>query len=133
MRFCVICIFLCIVFRTSIASKSSEACKTFGGAPVVPVESSLTNRANLGEFPEAVAIGYLLGNKTSFNCNGVLISEKFVLTVAVCVATPKFVPKFVRLGKVKLLKIRMTINNGISNIIPRIRSNLMTPKILPLL
>ena len=82
-------------------------CETFGCQRVKPKPASWpAYRASVGEFPFAVALSYekRYDGEDEFKCNGVLISEKFVVTTAVCITT--LTPKLVRLGKVrKLLKI----------------------------
>lgn len=84
------------------ASKSSVACDGFGDITKVSSDSD-SFKSKVGEFPEAAAIGYLdEDNKTiNYNSNGVLISEKFVLTTADCVYHKYNLPTSVRLGKVK--------------------------------
>lgn len=76
-----------LMFEETVASsKSEEACKRFGGL--------LRN----GEYPEIASLAYVEHRTTVFGCNGVLISEKFVLTPAHCLKRINNLPSFVRLG-----------------------------------
>ena len=90
------------------ACKDQELfCETFGCSRAKPKPASWpAYQASVGEFPFAAALGY---DKIKFNdheadtflCNGVLISEKFVITAAHCTARKSSPPRFVRLGKVR--------------------------------
>lgn len=86
---------------SQISRASDKACKLFGKRPE-PIESRIVGGrdANQNEFPMFTALGYrtLETKRIAFNCGGVLISNKFILTAAHCCKKRKL-PFLARIGK----------------------------------
>lgn len=83
--------------------KSSEECKKFGKRPEIGGDRIFNGReAEVGEFPHFVSLGYGLegDDEVEFNCAGVLISNKFILTAAHC-CKASLKPVVIRMGKVR--------------------------------
>ncbi|XP_055592721.1 serine protease snake-like [Uranotaenia lowii] len=69
-----------------------------------PKELILTPRIKSGEFPHQALLGYEKPDGTvEFQCGGVLISKRYVLTVAHCLSNHDQ-PTVVRLGEVNILQ-----------------------------
>jgi len=69
-----------------------------------------TRKANIGEFPYNVVLGYRNGNKKmEFKCSGSLIADDIVLTAADCVNINGIAPTIVRLGRVSVLHFQKII------------------------
>lgn len=83
--------------------KASEECKKFGKRPGNGDDRIFNGReCKVGEFPHVVSLGYAMDgdDELAFNCAGVLISNKFILSAAHCCKN-SLKPVVVRLGKVR--------------------------------
>jgi secreted trypsin-like serine protease len=93
-------------FTLSVNNKAATACEIFGERPQKPLtlDDIILNGSNAerGEFPYFASLGYLFEGEITLGCRGVLISNRFVLTVANCVNKRHFSPTNVLLGKVKI-------------------------------
>lgn len=89
---------------TGIGSRAKDACKRYSSNPVPPIDFQILGGvpASPGEFPHMAAFGYNDISGTAWNCAGSLISERFVLTAAHCVARQSNMPTIIRLGKTTL-------------------------------
>ncbi|XP_050546255.1 serine protease Hayan-like [Daktulosphaira vitifoliae] len=83
--------------NTSPKPVSVEKCDSKGVGLIVG-----GSKADLGEFPHMVAVGFRTITGNPWNCGGTLISEKYVLTAAHCTHSALGNPVRVRLGDLNL-------------------------------
>ncbi|XP_018562474.1 serine protease persephone-like [Anoplophora glabripennis] len=88
-----------------IKRKYEQACEDISAFAKSEVNFHIIGGTNAdnAEFPHMAALGYEVDNAISWDCSASIISKKFLVTAAHCIANLKqLVPKIVRLGVTKL-------------------------------
>lgn len=85
-------------------ARAKDACDRYSKDVAAPIDFQILGGvpASPGEFPHMAAFGYNDIDGIAWNCGGSLISERFVLTAAHCVARSSNMPTIIRLGKTTL-------------------------------
>lgn len=87
-----------------VGARAKEACSRYSKDVAAPIDFQILGGvpAAPGEFPHMAAFGYNDISGVAWNCAGSLISERYVLTAAHCVARQSNMPTIIRLGKTTL-------------------------------
>lgn len=84
----------------------TEMCESFGEFHHVISRIIGGRSCEVGEFPHFAQLGYRIEDRVvAFLCGGSLVSKRFVLTAAHCCKKTS-TPTVVRLGKVRIFKVR---------------------------